>query len=372
MNTPKISDVAGIINKIAPFSRAEEWDNVGLQVGDPAAPVDRIMVALDPGRDALEAAIAAGCRCLLTHHPFIFRPLKRISCADPVGELISLAIKHDLAVISLHTNLDVARGGVNDLLAGQLGVTACVPLKATYVEELVKLSVFVPQGSEERVLEALLRFSGAIGNYRDCSFRTAGIGTFTPLEGAKPYLGRVGKRESTEENRIEVLLRKGDVAAAVAALVKAHPYEEPAYDLYPLLNRGETGGLGRIGSLPAATTLADFAAAVKSRLNLQGVRFVGDSGRAVCKVALCGGSGASLLRDAWRQGADVLVTGDIKYHEAREAQTLGLALIDAGHFATERPMIGGVAEILRGELSHRRFAAEVLAFEGEREPFSHI
>ena len=372
MITPKISDVVGIINKIAPFSRAEEWDNVGLQVGDPAAPAEKIMVALDPGRDALEAAVAAGCRCLLTHHPFIFKPLKRISLSDPLGDLLTFAIKNDLAVISLHTNLDVAQGGVNDLLAGLLGVASSEPLKITDRVEFVKLAVFVPRGSEAHVLESLFRFGGFIGNYSDCSFQAAGTGTFKPLEGAKPFIGVVGKREYAEESRIEVLLRKEDVPAALNALVKAHPYEEPAYDLYPLLNRGKSSGLGRIGLMPEETTLGHFAAVVKNRLDVQTLRFVGAAGRKVRKVALCGGSGAFLVRDAWKQGADVLVTGDVKYHEAREAETLGLALIDAGHFATERPMIRGVAELLKGELANRKFIAEVLAFEGEREPFSQI
>jgi len=372
MNCPKVSDVIGIINKLAPFARAEEWDNVGLQVGDPAAPAGKIMVSLDPGREALEAAIASGSRVLLTHHPFIFKPLKRISLADPTGALIALAIKNDLAVISLHTNLDVAPGGVNDLLAELLGVTSCVPLKVTDQEELVKLSVFVPQGCEEQVLDALFRFSGFIGNYSDCSFRAPGIGTFRPLEGATPHIGEIGKRESTEESRVEVLIRKDDLAAALNALIKAHPYEEPAFDIYPLLNRGKATGLGRIGVLREETTLAGFAAATKERLGLQGVRYVGDAGRRVRKVALCGGSGASLLRDAWRQGADLLVTGDIKYHEAREAETLGVALLDAGHFATEIPMVRGVAGLLRQELEKKRFVADVAEFEGEREPFRHI
>lgn len=372
MNHPRVSDIVGIINKFAPFASAEEWDNVGLQVGDPAAPAGRIMVSLDPGRDALESAVANGCRLLLTHHPFIFTSLKRISLAEPTGELIALAIKNDLAVISLHTNLDLAPGGVNDLLAELLGVTSCAPLKVTAREELLKLAVFVPQGSEEPVLEALFRFGGSIGNYRDCSFRTPGTGTFTPLDGARPHIGVVGRREATAENRIEVLLRKDDLAAAVNALIKAHPYEEPAFDLYPVLNRGNATGLGRIGVLQEETTLAEFAAAVKERLSLRGARFVGAPGRTVRKVALCGGSGASLLRDAWRQGADLLVTGDVKYHEAREAESLGVALLDAGHFATEIPMVRGVAELLRKELEKNRFNAEVLEFEGEREPFSHI
>jgi dinuclear metal center YbgI/SA1388 family protein len=372
MTLPRVSDIVGIINKFAPFGRAEEWDNVGLQVGDPAAPAGKIMVALDPGKDALAAAAAAGCRLLLTHHPFIFKSLNRVSHSDPLGELLIFAIKNDLAVISLHTNLDVARGGVNDLLAQQLKVDACVPLKITHVAELIKLAVFVPKGSEEQVLEALFRFSTSIGNYRDCSFQAGGVGTYTPQVGAKPFLGRVGKRECAEESRVEVLLAKTDLSAALAALVKAHPYEEPAYDLYPLLNRGEACGLGRIGTLAAETTLAEFAAMVKEQLGLAGLRFVGAAGRRVCKVALCGGSGASLIREAWKQGADVLVTGDVKYHEARDAEALGLALVDAGHFATERPMIRGVADLLRGELEKKRFIAEVLTFEGEREPFSHI
>ncbi len=372
MISPRVSDVIGIINRFAPFAAAEEWDNVGLQVGDPSAEAGKIMVSLDPGRDTLEAAVAKGCRLLLTHHPFIFKPLKRISTADPAGALVALAIKNDLAIIALHTNLDIAPGGVNDLLAERLGVSSCEPLKITGRQELVKLTVFIPRGSEESVLEALFRFSGFIGNYSDCSFRSTGTGTFRPLEGAHPHIGEVGTRASVEESRVEVLLRKEDVAAAVKALVKAHPYEEPAFDLYPLLNQGEAAGMGRIGRLAEKTTLTAFAAVAKERLGLQAIRFVGAGDRSVHKVALCGGSGASLLRDAWRQGADVLVTGDVKYHEAREAESLGVALLDAGHFATEIPMVRGVAAQLRKELEAKGFIAEVVEFEGEREPFSYI
>ena len=261
---------------------------------------------------------------------------------------------------------------MNDLLAKLLGLAGTRAAETASPGDLVKLAVFVPRGSEEQVMEALFRYSGDIGNYRECSFQSAGMGTFKPLEGAKPFLGRVGHREYAEETRVEVLLRKPDVPAAVAALVKAHPYEEPAYDLFPLLNREETCGLGRIGMLPEETTLDDFARVVKDSLGGHGVRMVGAGGRKVRKVAVCGGSGAFLLRDAARQGADVLVTGDIKYHDARDAESLDLALIDAGHFGTERPMIRGVADRLNEELGKRNFAAEVLAFEGEQEPFRYI
>jgi len=372
MITPKVSDVLGIINSLAPFALAEEWDNAGLQVGNPSAFAGNIMVALDAGKSAVEAAVASGCQLLLTHHPMIFRPLKKISTADPLGRLLALAIRNDLAIIALHTNFDIADGGVNDLLAERLGLSGCEPLKVTVVEELVKLSVFVPKGHEEEVMNALFRFSGFIGNYSDCSFQTAGMGTFKPLEGAAPFLGEIGKREYAEEIRIEVLLRKADVNAAVRSLIAVHPYEEPAFDLYPLMNKGKANGMGRLGELPAALALADFAVMVKERLGIEGVRFVGAANRMVKKVALCGGSGASLMRDAWSQGADVMVTGDIKYHEAREAEDLGLALLDAGHFGTEQPMVWGLSELIGKELAKKGYEAKITAFDGEKEPFSYM
>ncbi len=160
--------------------------------------------------------------------------------------------------------------------------------------------------------------------------------------------------------------------AAIKSLMAVHPYEEPAFDLYPLLNKGKAAGMGRIGELTEGLTLAEFALKVKERLGANGVRFVGDAERLVRKVALCGGSGASLWREARNQGADVLVTGDVKYHEAREAEELGLALVDAGHFATELPMVSGLAKLLGSELAKKGFEAEITAFEGEREPFRYI
>ena len=370
MNIPKVSDILGIINKIAPPGYAEEWDNVGLMVGDPIAPVERVMVALDGTRETIAAAIASSCQLLLTHHPFIFKPFKKLSCADPAGALVFDAVQNRLAVISLHTNYDIADGGMNDLLAERLGVKRYQPLSVTGTDELVKLAVFVPKGHEEQVLAALFRFSGTMGNYRDCSFQCPGTGTFTPLEGAAPYLGHVGTRAAVEEVRIEVLLRRQDLSAAVTALVKTHPYEEPAFDLYPLLNKGASRGLGRIGELPAETTLDAYAAQVKRQLGVAGVRYVGQGDKRIRTVALCGGSGVSLLRDAHRQGADVLVTGDVKYHEARDAEALGIAVIDAGHFGTEALMVQGVADRITAVMAARRYDVQVVAFTGEREPFT--
>jgi len=343
---------------------------VGLQLGDPIGQVSRMMVALDPGRPAVEAAVEARCHLLITHHPFIFTPLKRISAADETGRLAILALKNDLSIISLHTNYDIAQGGVNDLLAERLGLKGALPLRVTGGDEYLKMVLFVPHGFEERLLGALSPFMAPIGNYRDCSFQGEGVGRFTPLAGAHPFVGAVGAGHEEKESRLEFLLARERVSAAVTALKGAHPYEEPAYDLYPVLNRGAQFGLGRIGTLAEPTSAGEFARFVKERLSAVGVRLAGDPGRQVKKVALCGGSGASLLHEAARKGADLLVTGDVKYHEAREAESLGVALLDAGHFATEIPMVQGLVAQLRGALQAKKFEAEVMEYQGEREPFS--
>lgn len=343
MKTPKTSDIAGIINKIAPVALAETWDNPGLQIGDPAAEATRIMVALDPTPAVIDSALAASCHLLVTHHPLIFKPLKSISTATPQGALIQRAIKGGLSIISLHTNYDIADGGLNDLLARKIGLSSCAPLKVTAVRELVKLVAFVPVAQVEQVRSALFPFAAPLGRYRDCSFAAGGTGTFTPLEGAEPFTGTVGELATVSEERLELLLERADLARAVKALLAAHPYEEPAFDIYPLLNEGARLGLGRVGRLSEPVTLSEYVEQLRGALAAPALRYVGDPSVRVSKVALCSGSGASLLHDAVRGGADVLVTGDLKYHEARDAQDLGLAVIDAGHFPTEIIMVEEIA-----------------------------
>jgi dinuclear metal center YbgI/SA1388 family protein len=372
MKTVRVSDVIGIINKIAPSGYAEEWDNPGLQVGDPAAAVERLMVSLDACPSSVAAAIAENCSLLITHHPLIFKPLKRISRQDPVGEIVSRAISANLSIVSLHTNYDIADGGMNDLLAERLGLTDTMPLLETGSDELVKLSVFVPTGHEEPVKEALFRYSALIGNYDECSFQVAGTGTFRPLDRAVPFIGDKGSRSSVAESRIEVLLSRDNLGPAISALRKAHPYEEPAIDLYQLHNRGARRGLGRLGSLAAPMSLADFALFAKKSLSAAGVRMVGDGGRLVRRIAICGGSGASLLREASARGADLLLTGDLKYHEARDAQDLGIALVDVGHFASEQIMVQGLSDRLSRECGRLGFSVTVLQCSAEEDPFVFV
>lgn len=356
MKIPKVADIVGIINKIAPVDLAEEWDNPGLQIGEPTAEVTRVMVALDPTPDVIDAAIAASCQLLVTHHPLIFTPLKCISTANPHGATIQKAIKGGVSVVSLHTNYDIAAGGLNDRLAVKLGLTCCVPLRVTTRRELVKLVVFVPVDHLDQVRSALFPVTAEQGNYRDCSFTAGGTGTFLPLSGAVPFVGAVGVQSKVPEERLEMLILRTQVSRALKLLLAVHPYEEPAFDVYPLLNEGEKLGLGRIGRLSTPLTLAEYAAHVKKVLSAPALRFVGDPNALISKVALCSGSGASLLRDAVRCGADVLVTGDVKYHEAREAEDCRLALIDAGHFPTEIIMVHEMAERLRGALGQAGYA----------------
>ena len=370
MKMPKVADIVGIINKIAPTELAEAWDNPGLQIGDPATEVTRVMVALDPTPDVVDSAIAASCQLLVTHHPLIFKPLKSISAANPLGAVIQKAIRGGVSIVALHTNYDIADGGLNDVLARKIGVSAAVPLKITSSAELVKLVVFVPVEHLDLVRSALFPFAATQGNYRDCSFAADGTGTFTPLEGAEPYSGTVGELSKAPEERLEMLIAATVVSRAVKALLAVHPYEEPAFDLYPLLNKGAKLGLGRIGRLPEPLTLAEYADRLRSVLSAPALRYVGDPNAVISKVALCSGSGASLLRDAVRAGADVLVTGDVKYHEARDAEDCGLALIDAGHYPTEIIMVQDMAERLGRALAAAGYAdCKVEECRAEVDPF---
>lgn len=356
---------------MAPVSLAESWDNSGLQVGDPSAEISRIMVALDATPAVVEAALASHCQLLVTHHPLIFKALKTISAATVQGNVIHAAIRGGLGVISMHTNYDIAGGGLNDVLAERIGLAGCTPLQITASQELVKLVVFVQEEHLEQVRRALLPHTEELGAYRGCSFAAPGEGTFTPLDGATPFVGSVGVQERVREQRLELLLDRTNLSRAVKALLASHPYEEPAFDLYPLLNEGRRLGLGRIGRLAEPVTLASYAAQIGRVLSAPGVRYVGNPGTVVSKIALCSGSGVSVMRSAVRAGADLLVTGDVKYHDAREAQDLGIALIDAGHFPTEIIMVEAVTERLSRMLAAAGFeGCEVVSCCAESDPFN--
>ena len=370
--TVRVQDVGGLINNLYPQSLAEDWDNVGLQLGDSAAIVERILVCLDVEEQVIARAEEVGAQLVISHHPLIYRPLKKITPGDESGRAIFRAMRQGIAVISAHTNLDRAKNGLNDWLASRIGLQQTTPLEQS-ITDLLKLVVFVPFGHEEAVKEALFSVgAGEIGNYDQVSFQSPGRGGFRCGAATSPFVGTPGEKEVVEEFRLEVVLPTALTAKVVAKLLKTHPYEEVAFDLYPLVNRRTDVGLGRIGRLAAPLELSEFIAQIKQSLGLEQLRVAGQSKGAIQKVAVCGGSGASLISEALRQGADCLITGDVKYHDAQRARSEGLVLIDAGHFATEILMVQQMSEQLRLVATERQWPLEVIEMTGEEDPFRWI
>jgi dinuclear metal center YbgI/SA1388 family protein len=370
--TVRIQDVVGLMNTLYPPILAEEWDNVGLQVGDPGTAVSRVAVALDPSPVAVEEAIGLGAELLLCHHPLIFRPMKQVTTKDETGRVVTAALRGGLSIMAAHTNLDRAHNGMNDWLAESLGIENSSPIELP-AGLLIKLIVFVPVGQGDEVAEALFDAgAGHIGAYDRCSFRTGGIGTFRPGAESQPFIGKTGEVESVEETRLEVLVPKESLSKVVNRLIKVHPYEEVAYDVIPITNARTDLGLGRIGRLKQPTPFEKLLPMIKSALQVESLRISGPGEGVVKKVAVCGGSGASLLQAASRQGADLLVTGDVSYHDARRAEELGLTVVDAGHFATEHIFVKRLTQILKAEAQQSGLDFEVSAVTGEQDPFRTV
>ncbi|GAB4170839.1 MAG: Nif3-like dinuclear metal center hexameric protein [Geothermobacteraceae bacterium] len=370
LQTIRVNDLSGLLNRLYPFQLAEDWDNVGLQLGEGDAPVEKVLVCLDIDTTVIAEAERLGAQAVVAHHPLLFKPLKRIAPVDEVGRSAYAAIRAGIALFSLHTNLDRARGGLNDWLAERLGLEQLEVLADGGDDSLVKLVVYVPEGHQDKVADALFASgAGHIGKYDCCSFRVEGEGSFRPGAGTNPWTGREGELERVREWRLETVVPRERLDRAVARMVKAHPYEEVAYDILPMKNRRTDIGLGRIGQLPQPQPLEAFAGRVKSALGLDHLRLAGCLDGEVRKVAVCGGSGAFLLHQAHRRGADVLVTGDVKYHEAREAEQLGIVLVDAGHFGTEKIAIEGLVRELTLAARQNSWTIEFIAHAGEAEPF---
>ncbi|HZK25651.1 MAG TPA: Nif3-like dinuclear metal center hexameric protein [Oscillospiraceae bacterium] len=351
-----------ILEELAPKHLALEWDHVGLQLGSMQGTVKKIYVALDVNAEVLAEAVMKGADFIVTHHPFIFKPLTTIRTDQEKGKLIQQALQTGIRIYAAHTNLDIAFGGVNDVLAARLGLQGTQVLRITDQEELLKVVVFVPQRDEHNVRTAMAAAgAGCWGNYSHCSFYTTGTGTFMPQKGSNPYLGEQGQLEKVEEVRLETIIPASLSKRVVRAMLKAHPYEEVAYDLYPLANKGKEYGLGRIGNLQHSLLLSEFCHLVKERLEIPFVRVTGDTDKLISKVAVCGGAGSDLIAAASFAGAEALVTGDLKYHEAQEAQVLGVAVIDAGHDGTERIIVPALCDYLQQQLAAAGYHIEIIA-----------
>ncbi|CAM5204864.1 GTP cyclohydrolase 1 type 2 OS=Ureibacillus acetophenoni OX=614649 GN=SAMN05877842_102227 PE=3 SV=1 [Ureibacillus acetophenoni] len=347
-------------------------DPIGLAIGTLNKNVTKVLVTLDVTDQVADEAIKKGCQLIIAHHPPIFRKLSNLRTDTPAGKLYEKLIKNDIAVYAAHTNLDVATGGVNDLLAEALELLDTQIFEQTFSENLMKLAVFVPDGHADALRLALAKVgAGHIGNYDSCSFSSNGIGRFRALEGADPYIGEVGEMEETEEVKIEVVFPTSMKNKVLKAMLNAHPYEEPAYDFYTMAVETNQMGLGRIGTLKEPMTLEQFANHVKSSLNVPAVRVVGNLQEEVKKVAVIGGDGNSYVHSAKRAGADVFVTGDIKFHVAQDAENLGLNIIDPGHHV-EKVMIKGVSEKMTQLCIENKLDVEFIKSEINTEPFQFI
>lgn len=366
--------VVQLMEKLAPKHYAVENDKIGLQLGTLNKSVKKVLVALDVTDEVVDEAIGIGADLIIAHHAIIYRPLAKLDTSTAAGKLYEKLIKHDIAVYISHTNLDVADGGINDWLADQIGIEPegrqC--LEEVHTDKLYKLVVFVPESHHEQVLEALWRSgAGEIGRYSQCSFIIKGTGTFVPGPGTDPYLGAQGKLERADEIRIETIVPYSAHRRAVQAMLKAHPYEEVAYDLYPVDLKGRSFGLGRAGKLAKPTTLGELAEAAKLAYDVPALRVVGPLDRVIRKAAVLGGSGAKYVRHASFAGADVLITGDIDYHTAHDALAAGMTIIDPGH-NIEKVMKQRVADWLNKQFESGKYETSAVASILNTEPFTFL
>jgi dinuclear metal center YbgI/SA1388 family protein len=365
-----VADIIKAMESFAPSWLAEEWDNAGLQIGQTDWPVRNVWVALDPSPDVVRDAGENNVDLLITHHPLIFTPLKSINFATAIGATIQLAVQQQMAIFTAHTNLDNATDGLNDILARRIGLKNLKVLGTAKEVERCKLVVYVPEGYEQKVLDNLFETrAGEIGPYNCCSFRGKGIGTFRPQASATPFTGKIGEISHEGEIRIETVVRKNDLNSVIEQIRKNHPYETMAYDIYPLLTVESGQGIGRLGTLDQPISLVTFAQSIKEKLELDYVNVAGKPDLLVREAAVCSGSGSSLMDDFFSSGAQVYVSGDLRYHDARAAEAAGVGLIDIGHFASEHMIVNVLAQRLKQALSESGADVSVEAYGLEKEPF---
>jgi len=346
----KIAELIGIIEDWTPLGSALEKDNPGLQVGDTNTPLKNILLSLDITEAVLDEAIQKEANFILSHHPLIFDPLRRVDEATTTGKLIGKALRHSLSIYSAHTNLDASRDGVSMELARVLGIQQPRFLIEPYGRWLKKLAVFVPPEHVDAVRAAMAEAgAGRIGEYSHCSFSIPGSGTFLGSDAAAPAVGQKGRLESVSEIRLEMIVPQWRLNAVIRAMTATHPYEAVAYDVYPLENKDVNYGFGAVGDLDEPLTIKNLSRRICERLGVEAVGVVEGPDQPIRKLAVCGGSGGELAEAAWKSGAQAYITGELKYHTMLEYKDR-LRLIVAGHYATECLILPRWAERLRERL----------------------
>ena len=360
----KIKDIAAAVEKIVPLKLAQSWDNVGLLIGDANRNVKNILLTIDITADVLAEAKKLKTELIISYHPVIWDGLKKITSDDVVYELIRCGI----AVFSIHTALDAVAGGVNDGLAEIIGICNAEPI-GDYVdnpaENKYKLVVFVPAGSAAKVSNAVFAAgAGAIGNYSHCGFSAEGTGSFKPLEGSRPAIGKKGKLERVKEIRFETIIPAEKLNAVVAAMKEAHPYEMPAFDIIKIHNEGKFG-LGRIGELEKPMRINRIIERIKRYTGARAVGIVGDKNRLVKRAAVCAGACGKIINLVIAAGCDLYLTGELKHHQAMAAQEAGLTCLCLSHTVSERFILQKFARQLRKQIKE----ATINISKEDKDPF---
>ncbi|GBD89157.1 putative GTP cyclohydrolase 1 type 2 [bacterium BMS3Abin03] len=363
----KCKEIIKYLEEWAPKAVAWERDNVGLQVGTDERQLKNIMVSLDLNINVIEEAKKKNCNLIITHHPLLFNSLNKIDTqTDTTSKLIEKLIKNNITLYSAHTNLDFTKHGVSFQLAKRIKLQN-INFLTHLSEHQVKLAVFVPEENVDAVAAAIHSAGGGIiGEYSHCSFRLRGTGTFKGSDASNPYVGKKGRLEKVKEIRLEVLIDTWKLSSVTAAMKQAHPYEEVAYDLYPLKNENVNYGAGAIGELETAISKKEFLDHISKTLRIKNFRYSNSKSDKIKKVAVCGGSCSNLLNVAVKQGADAFVTADIKYHTFQEAESK-ILLIDAGHYETEIHSLDEVQKRLKYFLK-KDYNSKVYKYKGSTNP----
>ena len=365
--------IINMLEKWAPKTLAESWDNTGLAVGSMQAQIQKVLVALDVTKEVIEEAKEVGAEMIITHHPMLlFQKFNSILADTPLGSKIYQLIQHNICAYSMHTNLDIAQGGTNDVLAELIGLKNVEILHQTVRETLWKLVVYLPEGYEEKVREALCSAgAGHVGHYSCCTFQSKGLGTFLPLEGTKPFIGSKEELAVVKECKLETIVAESKLQGAIDAMLSSHPYEEAAYDVFRVQQQGKAEGIGRIGDLPRSMPFEEFASMLRDRLGLDSIRLVGNKSKLIGRVGLCTGSGAEFMQTASLQGADAYITGDIKFHEAQKALEMGLCVADATHYASEALIVPVICKYLQKANDFYNWDITILQSKANGQTFWH-
>lgn len=353
----------------APPGASWDRDNVGLQVGSGRDKIKNILLCLEFTPEVLKEAVQKNCNLIITHHPLIFNPIKKLNFTkDNKSDLIKEIIRNGINVYSAHTNLDFTKDGVSFELAKTLGLKGIRFLKQQESNQF-KIAVFVPEAALEKVSSAVFSAGGGrIGEYENCSFNSGGFGTFKGSENSNPAVGSRMNFEKVPEIKFETIADSWNLNSVVKAIIGSHPYEEPAYDVYPLKNQNVNFGFGAIGEFEKEMPVQKFLTHVTSALGAEGLRYCKGKKTTVKKVAVCGGSGSDLLSDAVSSGADAFVTADIKYHTFQDAENK-ILMIDAGHYETEIHSMNAVKQRITEFLRQEKIPGiKVYKYKGSTNP----